>query len=105
LDRELGDPEVLLLAEIVDIGDVLLEVGGVGAAIPVEGDDVDVAVSASLKEGREPLETLAGLDTVGDGGGDESGFAREGVHVGDPVFGRVAESHIGLRGEIRLVES
>jgi len=106
LDRELGDPEVLLLlAEIVDIRDVLLEVGGVGTAIPMEGEDVDVAVSASSEEGREPLETLAGLDTVGDGGGDESGFARKGVHVGDPVFGCVAESHVGLGGEIRLVES
>ncbi len=64
-----------------------------------------MAVSASLEERREPFETLTGLDTVGDGGGDESGLAREGVHVGGPVFGSIAESHVGLRRKIRLVES
>jgi hypothetical protein len=101
---ELGDPERLLATGGVGVLYVLLEVGDVGGGIvPVDADEVDLAVGAGREEGLEPGETH-GRATVGNGGGTELGFAGEGHHVGLEAGGGVTGRKVGLGGEIGLVE-
>jgi hypothetical protein len=93
---ELGDPERLFATSSVCVLDVLLEVGDVGGGVvPVDADEVDLAVGARGEEGLEPGKSHWRA-TVGDGGGTELGFAGEGHHVGLEARGGVAGGNIGL---------
>ncbi len=90
---------------------MVLEVlhAGVGSdTVPVDGEEVDVAAAALLEESGEILETQMRVGAVADRRGTELDvaivFGVEGLHVGHPALDGGGYVHVGLGGEIGLVE-
>ena len=108
---ELSKPDfrhALRLREGNDIVDVRFEVREVaGAVIPVEGDEVDLALAAAgVEEGAEPVQAHEGAlaGAVGDCGRADFARVREGVEVLDVVLGGGRGVHVRLGAEVGLVE-
>jgi len=54
LALEFGDPERSVAASCVGLVDVIHEGSGVAAVVPVDADEVDLAVGAGVEEVAEP---------------------------------------------------
>jgi hypothetical protein len=67
VDAEFGDPDGLVEG-LVELGEVVLEVVGVGPGIVVGNNEVDLAIAAASHELLEVIYAFVGLVTVGDGG-------------------------------------
>tara|TARA_R110002003_G_scaffold59_11_gene5298 strand:- start:3932 stop:5029 length:1098 start_codon:yes stop_codon:yes gene_type:complete len=67
VDAEFGDPDGLVEG-LVELGEVVLEVVGVGPGIVVGNNEVDLAVAAASHELLEVIYAFVGLVTIGDGG-------------------------------------
>lgn len=81
VDAELGDPDGLVEG-LVELGQVVLEVVGVGPGVVVGDDKVDLAVAAAGHELLEVVDTLVGLVTVSDSRrADLKTLAGEGLDV------------------------
>jgi len=78
LALEFGDPERTAAASCVGLVDIVHECGGVAAVVPVNADEVDLAVSAGGEEVGEPGQAH-GSAAVGDSWGAELGLACEGL--------------------------
>ena len=106
---ELGHPNVVLAAGVVDLLEVLEEQVGTSFAsrsIPVSVATVHGAVgAASFHEGAEPLGTLTGRFTAGDGGGHDLGLTHEGLHERLVGSGGRGSVHVALAGVVTLVEA
>lgn len=106
---ELGDPDVVLAARLVDLDKVLEEQVGAGIAagsVPVGVAAVHGAVGATgLHEGAEPRGALAGGLAAGDGGSEDLGLADEGLHEGLVGGGSRGGVHVALAGVVALVEA
>ena len=103
---ELGDPDRLALADGESRVDLVNE-GGLPLRIrvPVDGAEVEGALAVALVDPLlEVAETLVGVARVGDGGSTDTGLSLEGVHVLDVPVDGIANGHVGLGGDIRLVE-
>ena len=91
--RELGKPDWLATSDLLRVGDVLLELGKIGA-VPVDADKVDVRTEAAhvLRQERETgsLVTLGGSH----GGRTELGLALEGRHVRVPAVNDLLHGHL-----------
>lgn len=110
--RELSQPDRAAAGHSLGLPDVVLEVlhAVVGSeAVPVDGEEIDVAATALLEESGEVLETLVRVGAVADGGRTQLDvavvFGVEGLHVGHPALDGGGYVHVGLGGEIGLVES
>jgi hypothetical protein len=104
LTLELGDPERSVPAGGIGSVDVGHECSGVAAVVPVDADEVDLAVGARGKEVLEPGQAH-GSTAVGDGWGSELGLAGEGgAHVGLVCRRCCFRREVGLSVEIGLVE-
>jgi hypothetical protein len=80
-DTELSDPDGLV-ESVMEVLEVLLEVLGLVPGVVVGNDKVDLAVTASIHELLEPVDTLAGFVAVGDGwGADAKTFGCERLDV------------------------
>lgn len=70
LDGELGDPDRLVVAGLMDLLQVGQEVVGVGAVVPVGGAEVEGALAVAGGDPLlEPVDALVLGAAVGDGGG------------------------------------
>jgi len=80
LALEFGDPERTVASSSVCLVDVVHERIGVTAVVPMDADEVDLAIGARVEEVAEPGEAHGGA-AVGDSWGAELGLACEGLHV------------------------
>jgi hypothetical protein len=104
LALELGDPKRSVAARCVGSIDVGHEGIGVTTVVPVDADEIDLAVGACTEEVLEPGQAH-GATAVGNGWGSELGLSGEGgVHVGLVCGGCCFRGEVGLSVEIGLVE-
>ena len=90
---KLGEPDGAVPGGGLDLGDVALELVEVGA-VPVAGDEVDVATLTAGEEGLEEADAGGvGLFGAGDGGGAELDLAGVGFHPLAPR--RDDATHVG----------
>lgn len=106
---ELGDPnllDVVLVGEFDGLVDELLEVVGEGRiGVPVDSKSADLAVSALAEEALHPVQSLTGGARVANSRADEGGIAGVGGHVLLVVGGSLGRRHVGLAGDVGLVEA
>ena len=106
-EGELGDPdlgEAVVASSADGLGDEGLELVG-GVTVPVNGHTGDAAAGAGVHEGVHPAETLAVVGGGARGGSDELGLTRVGGDVRLVVVGGIRRAHVGLGGNIGLVEA
>lgn len=72
-------------------------------AVPVDGDEIDLAARAGGEEFREPVEAR-GAAAVADGRGADFDFVAEFLQV-VPRAGGFFGAHVGLGAEVGLVEA
>ena len=109
---ELRQPDRTTIGNLLRLGDVFFEMvdAVVGRdAVPVDGEEIDMAATAAVEEGFEIREPQVFFGTVADRGGAELEvavvFLVEGFDVLHPAVDALTDVHIGLGGEIRFVES
>ena len=107
---ELGQPDRLAVADLVGLLEVLEEgIGVLGLGVPVDIAEVDLAALAGslacIHEALEPLQTLTGVATVGDGGSTDESAASIGVHPLNVASGSLLRRDVGLGSMVGLVEA